>query len=56
MKKRNYTAVRHTACRFCGLDIEGFAPYRKGEWMDRGGNRKCPNGDNKDKPHAPVKG
>lgn len=53
---RKYTAVRQTVCRFCRLDIEGFAPYRKGEWCDRGNNSKCSHGDNKDKPHAPVKG
>lgn len=52
--KRNYTAVRQTACRFCELDIEGFAPYRKGEWRDRGNNPTCPHGPNKDKAHAPY--
>ena len=34
--------VRQTACRHCGQDIENFAPYRKGEWRDRGGNTHCP--------------
>lgn len=48
---RKYTAVRQTACRFCGLDIEGFAPYRRGEWRDRGNNSTC-DGNRK---HAPVK-
>lgn len=55
MKKRVYTACRHTACRYCGQDIEGHAPYRRGEWRDRGNNSTCPNGPNKDKKHAPVK-
>jgi hypothetical protein len=40
--KRTYTATRHTVCRYCGQDIEGWAPYRKGEWRDRGNNRHCP--------------
>lgn len=53
--QRSYHAVRHTACRSCDLDIEGFAPYRKGEWRDRGNNGTCPHGENKDKPHAPVR-
>jgi len=35
-------AVRQTSCRHCGLDIEGFSPYRKGEWRDRGNNTHCP--------------
>ena len=39
---KNYTAVRQTCCRFCGQDIEGFAPYRRGEWRDRGSNTDCP--------------
>lgn len=52
--KRNYQAVRQTACRFCGQDIEGFAPYRKGEWMDRGRNSTCPDGNNTGKKHAPI--
>jgi hypothetical protein len=53
---REYSAVRQTACRHCGQDIEGFAPYRKGEWRDRGNNSTCPNeaGD-KGQKHAPVK-
>ena len=51
MKKRNYIAVRQTSCRHCELDIEGFAPYRKGEWRDRGGNRSCNDGKHK---HAPY--
>ena len=41
---------RHTCCRHCGLDIEGLAPYRRGEWRDRGNNTSCPSG----KVHAPV--
>jgi hypothetical protein len=34
--------VRQTGCRHCNQDIEGFYPYRKGEWRDRGGNSECP--------------
>lgn len=52
---RKYTAVTQTICRFCNLDIEGVAPYRKGEWRDRGNNANCPHGSNKDKYHAPFK-
>lgn len=52
---RNYTACKHTTCRHCGQDIEGFAPYRRGEWRDRGNNGTCPDGPNKGKPHAPIK-
>lgn len=52
---RIYRAVRQTACRHCDLDIEGFAPYRKGEWRDRGNNRTCPHGANAGKPHAPYR-
>lgn len=33
--------VRQTACRFCGTDIEGHHPYRRGEWRDRGNNSTC---------------
>jgi hypothetical protein len=43
--------VRQTACRHCGLDIEGFAPYARGQWQDRGGNRTCNDGKHA---HAPV--
>lgn len=46
--------ARHTSCRYCELDIEGIAPYPKGEWRDRGNNRTCPHGPNKGKLHAPV--
>jgi hypothetical protein len=42
--------VRQTSCRHCGLDIEGIAPYRRGEWRDRGNNTHCPDG----KLHAPY--
>ena len=35
-------AVRQTSCRYCGQDIENFAPYRKGQWRDRGNNSTCP--------------
>ena len=34
--------VRQTSCRHCGQDIEGFSPYRRGEWRDRGNNTHCP--------------
>ncbi len=43
--------VIHTACRHCGLDIEGHAPFPEGEWRDRGNNTQCNDGANK---HAPV--
>lgn len=48
--------VRQTSCRHCGQDIEGYAPYRRGEWRDRGNNWHCPTpaGD-KGQVHAPVK-
>lgn len=52
---RNYTAVKHTYCRHCDQDIEGWAPYRRGEWRDRGNNGTCQSGPNKGKPHAPAK-
>lgn len=55
-KQRNYTACRHMACRHCDLDIEGFAPYKRGEWRDRGNNTTCPHGPNEGKKHAPYKG
>ncbi len=35
-------AVRQTACRYCGQDIENHSPYRAGEWRDRGNNTTCP--------------
>ena len=35
--------IKHTTCRHCEQDIEGVAPYRKGEWRDRGNNTHCPN-------------
>lgn len=35
-------AVIQTSCRYCRQDIENFAPYRKGEWRDRGNNTHCP--------------
>lgn len=34
--------VKQTSCRYCGQDIEGRSPYRRGEWRDRGRNRTCP--------------
>lgn len=36
-------ASRQTACRRCGLDIEGIAPFPVGGWRDRGNNSRCPN-------------
>lgn len=51
---RVYHAVRQTGCRHCDLDIEGFAPYRRGEWRDRGNNTLCHSGPNKGKAHAPY--
>jgi hypothetical protein len=45
-------AVVHTTCRYCELDIEGFAPFSEGEWRDRGNNTHCPNFDSKW--HEPV--
>lgn len=48
------TACRQLACKHCGLDIEGFSPYRKGEWRDRGNNTSCPHGDNAGRAHAPL--
>jgi hypothetical protein len=48
-------AVRHTSCIHCGQDIEGFSPYRKHEWRDRGNNRTCPSGPRKGGFHAPYR-
>jgi len=50
-------AVQHTSCRYCWQDIEGFAPYRKGEWRDRGNNTTCPTiaGDRDGLKHAPYR-
>lgn len=47
--------VRQTVCRFCGQDIEGFSPFRRGEWRDRGNNTTCPTpeGDS-GREHAPI--
>jgi hypothetical protein len=50
-KKRSFGGARHTSCRHCGDDIEGIAPYRRGEWRDRGNNTTCNDGRNK---HAPY--
>lgn len=44
--------MRHTACRFCGLDIEG--PDDDGDWMDRGHNWLCAN--TEDVYHRPADG
>jgi hypothetical protein len=43
--------VRQTSCRYCGHDIEGMAPYKRGQWFDRGNNTTC--GETGAK-HAPV--
>jgi len=43
---------RQTSCRYCETDIEGFSPYRRGEWHDRGGNSTCIDG----RQHAPYRG
>jgi hypothetical protein len=45
-------AVRQTCCRFCGLDIEAFSPYRRGTWRDHGNSARCP--DESGTLHAPV--
>lgn len=42
MKTMIDTTVIHTACRHCGQDIEGIAPYPVGDWRDRGNNWTCP--------------
>lgn len=35
---------RHTVCKYCGLDVEGFSPFNEvTEWRDRGNNTECPN-------------
>lgn len=52
-KRRRSSGVRQTACRHCGQDIENFAPYRRGEWRDRGNNSHCP--DDSGRLHAPIK-
>lgn len=44
---------RHTLCANCGQDIEGIAPYRNGEWRDRGNNSKCHSGMHAGEPHSP---
>lgn len=36
--------VRQTSCKHCGLDVENFAPYKRGEWRDRGNNTHCLDG------------
>jgi hypothetical protein len=48
-------AFMQKVCRFCGQDIEGASPYRKGTWRDRGNNSTCPTpaGD-KGQKHAPT--
>jgi hypothetical protein len=36
---------RQTACKHCGLDVEGFAPFNNDTmWLDRGGNAHCNDG------------
>lgn len=54
--RRLNPGVRQTSCKFCELDIENFAPYRKCEWRDRGNNTKCHTGPNAGKCHVPYKG
>lgn len=51
--RRAFDEVRQTACAYCGLDIEGFKPFKKGEWRDRGNNTHCPTGDGR--AHSPYK-
>jgi hypothetical protein len=34
--------VIQTCCEHCGQDVEGFSPFPKGEWRDRGNNTNCP--------------
>jgi hypothetical protein len=45
--------VRQTTCKHCGQDIEGVAPFRRGEWRDRGNNWTCPDS-KRGRKHAPV--
>lgn len=33
--------VTQTYCRHCNQDIEGFSPYPRGAWRDRGNNGTC---------------
>jgi hypothetical protein len=55
-QKRQFRAVRQTTCRYCGQDIEGFAPYRAGKWRDRGNNTHCPTPEgDRGQVHAPVR-
>ena len=42
MGRRESRKVIQATCKHCGQDIENFAPYRKGEWRDRGNNTHCP--------------
>lgn len=49
---RRAPQCRRTSCRHCEHDIEGFFPYRRGEWRDRGNNTHCP--DNSGRIHAPY--
>lgn len=39
-----------TSCERCGQDIENLAPFKAGQWMDRGGNYTC-NGTLKHRPY-----
>lgn len=50
--KPEVSDVIQTSCRYCGLDIESFSPYPKGQWRDRGNNTICP-GDGSTRLHAP---
>lgn len=47
----SYGEVRQTGCKHCGLDIEGFRPFPKGEWRDRGNNTHCNDAKHS---HAPI--
>lgn len=54
-KRKEYSSgVRHLSCKLCDQDIEGFAPYRRGEWRDRGNNTECP--DDSGNKHVPYWG
>lgn len=44
--------MKQTTCRHCGADIEGAAPYRRGQWRDSNGTCRCPS--LPDDYHAPI--
>jgi hypothetical protein len=60
--KRTSNAHIYAACKHCGQDIGNFWPWRRGEWLDRGGNPTCPAplrgfpGGPEGTLHAPYKG